>query len=163
MGGALGVESELGRGSTFTLVLPLMRPSTSGVPAGDGPCPAGEVFLILEANPLTQSVLKSVVAPLGLTPEPVTTLDAAAARLAAGGVAGVLVDAAGLGAETPERLAALARLVASGARRIAVTWPAPDEDLIQSLRSAGATQVIAKPISAARLTAALKEGLDAPA
>lgn len=114
MGGALGVESELGRGSTFTLVLPLMRPSTSGVPAGDGPCPAGEVFLILEANPLTQSVLKSVVAPLGLTPEPVTTLDAAAARLAAGGVAGVLVDAAGLGAETPERLAALARLVASG-------------------------------------------------
>jgi len=163
MGGTLGVESELGKGSTFTLTLPLVLAAKAADGAGEGPCPAGDVFLIIEANPLTQSVLKSVVAPLGIAPETVGALDAAVSRLSEGGVGGVLVDAAGLGAETPERLEAIARLVAAGARRIAVTWPSPDEDLVRSLLAAGATQVIAKPISAAKLTAALKEGLDAAA
>ncbi len=163
MGGTLGVESELGKGSTFTLTLPLVLAAKAADGAGEGPCPAGDVFLIIEANPLTQSVLKSVVAPLGIAPETVGALDAAVSRLSEGGVGGVLVDAAGLGAETPERLEAIARLVAAGARRIAVTWPSPDEDLVRSLLAAGATQVIAKPISAAKLTAALKEGLAAAA
>ena len=163
MGGTLGVESELGKGSTFTLTLPLVLAAKAADGAGEGPCPAGDVFLIIEANPLTQSVLKSVVAPLGIAPETVGALDAAVSRLSEGGVGGVLVDAAGLGAETPERLEAVARLVAAGARRIAVTWPSPEEDLVRRLLAAGATQVIAKPISAAKLTAALKEGLDAAA
>ncbi|MFM1960728.1 MAG: hypothetical protein RL588_2245 [Pseudomonadota bacterium] len=158
MGGTLGVESELGKGSTFTLTLPLVRAAAS-----EGPCPAGEVFLIVEANPLTQSVLKSVVAPLGLAAETAASLDAAVERLGAGGVAALLVDAAGLGATLEERLGAVSRLASAGAGRIVVTWPSPDEETLHNLRGAGAAQVIAKPISAARLTAALREGLDAEA
>ena len=160
MGGSLGVQSELGKGSTFTLTLPLVRQAVAEG-AADGGGSAAEVFLIVEANPLTQSVLKSVVAPLGLAAETVTTLDAAIARLAAGGVSSLLVDAAALGAETPERLESVARLAGAGAARISVTWPTPDDALVSSLLDAGAAQVIAKPISAAKLTAALRAGLDA--
>ena len=163
MGGTLGVESELGRGSTFILTLPLVRLSSSAADKGEGPCPDGETFLIVEANPLTQSVLKSVVAPLGLAAETAAGLDAAMDRLGAGGVAAVLVDAAGLGAEMEDRLQSVSRLAAAGARRIVVTWPSPDAETLHALGEAGAAQVIAKPISAARLTAALREGLDAKA
>lgn len=163
MGGTLGVESELGKGSTFILTLPLVRPAAGADGVGEGPCPAGEVFLIVEANPLTQSVLKSVVAPLGLAAETAASLDAAVERLGAGGVAALLVDANGLGAHMDDRLKALSRLTSAGARRIVVTWPSPDEETLHNLRGAGAAQVIAKPISAARLTAALREGLDAEA
>ena len=163
MGGTLGVESELGKGSTFILTLPLVRKAASVEGLGDAPCPAGEVFLIVEANPLTQSVLKSVVAPLGLEAETAASLDAAVERLGAGGVAAVLVDAAGLGAEMEDRLRAVSRLASADAGRIVVTWPSPDEETLHNLRGAGAAQVIAKPISAARLTAALKAGMSATA
>ena len=163
MGGTLRVESELGRGSTFTLTLPLVRLSSNAAGKGEGPCPDGDVFLIVEANPLTQSVLKSVVAPLGLAAETAAGLDAAMDRLGAGGVAAVLVDAAGLGAEMEDRLQSVSRLAAAGAQRIVVTWPSPDAETLHALGEAGAAQVIAKPISAARLTAALREGLDAKA
>lgn len=163
MGGTLGVESELGKGSTFILTLPLVRKAASVEGLGDAPCPAGEVFLIVEANPLTQSVLKSVVAPLGLEAETAASLDAAVERLGAGGVAAVLVDAAGLGAEMEDRLRAVSRLASADAGHIVVTWPSPDEETLHNLRGAGAAQVIAKPISAARLTAALKAGMSATA
>ena len=154
MGGTLGVESRLGEGSTFTLVLPLVRagalPASAGDNARDG------VFLVIEANPLTQSVLKSVAAPLGLPVEAAVSIEAAGAVLATGHVAAVLVDAATLGADREARVAAISGLVAAGARGLAVTWPAPEAEDIAAARAAGAAEVIAKPISAARLTQALK-------
>ena len=163
MGGTLGVESELGRGSVFTLVLPLERPPTLAriSTAGDGM--RNDVLLIIEANPLTQSVLKSAVAPLGLSADIAGGLDAAVARLSAGGVVCALVDAALLGADDPGRLAAVSRLAGTGGFRLAVTWPSPSEEMVQALIAAGATQVIAKPISAGGLAAALKQGLEAEA
>ena len=124
--------------------------------AGDAASPSAGIFLILEANPLTQAVLKSVVAPLGLLTETAASMDTAVGRLAAGGVTGLLVDAALLGAETADRVASVSRLATAGAARIVVTWPSPDEDTVRALIAAGATEVIAKPISAGRLTAALK-------
>ena len=83
------------------------------------------------------------------------TASAAAAKVA--------LDAAGLGAEMEDRLQSVSRLAAAGAQRIVVTWPSPDAETLHALGEAGAAQVIAKPISAARLTAALREGLDAKA
>lgn len=161
MGGTLGVESELGRGSVFTLVLPLERSASPAEAPSTGAAAPGEAFLIIEANPLTQSVLKSAVAPLGLAAETVTSLDAATGRLSAGGVVCALVDAAALGADEAERLASVSRLAAAGAFRLAVTWPSPSAETVQALLAAGAAQVIAKPISAGGLAAALKEGLEA--
>jgi signal transduction histidine kinase/CheY-like chemotaxis protein len=153
MGGTLGVESQLGEGSTFTLILPLVR---AGAAAAAGAGASGGVFLIIEANPLTQSVLKSIVAPLGLPIETAASPEAAAEVLATGHVSALLVDAAALGPDRTARTAAIARLVAAGAHGMAVTWPSPEPEDIEAALAAGAVKVIAKPISAARLTEALK-------
>ena len=163
MGGTLGVESELGRGSVFTLVLPLERPSLLAETSSAGDEARSDVVLIIEANLLTQSVLKSALAPLGLTAEIAGSLDAALERLTAGGVVCALVDAALLGGDDPSRLAAVSRLSGTGGFRLVVTWPSPSEETVQALTSAGAAQVIAKPISAGGLAAALKHGLEAEA
>ncbi|WP_296512028.1 ATP-binding protein [Phenylobacterium sp.] len=163
MGGTLGVESELGRGSVFTLVLPLERPPTLANASFTGDGVRNDVFLIIEANPLTQSVLKSAAAPLGLSADIAGSLDAAVARLSAGGVICALVDAALLGADDPSRLAAVSRLAGAGDFHLAVTWPSPSDEGVQALIAAGATQVIAKPISAGGLAAALKQGLETAA
>lgn len=163
MGGTLGVESELGRGSVFTLVLPLERPATLAEAGSAGDGLRNDVFLIIEANPLTQSVLKSAVAPLGLSADISGSLDAAIARLSAGGVVCALVDAALLGADDPGRLASVSRLAGTGDFHLALTWPSPSEEMVRALIAAGASQVIAKPISAGGLVAALKQGLETAA
>ena len=153
MGGTLGVESQIGEGSTFTLILPLVR---AGAAAAASAGASGGVFLIIEANPLTQSVLKSIVAPLGLPIETAASPEAAAEVLATGHVSALLIDAAALGPDRTARTAAIAGLVAAGARGLAVTWPSPEPEDIEAALAAGAVKVIAKPISAARLTEALK-------
>ena len=152
MGGTLGVESQIGEGSTFTLILPLVR---AGAAAAASAGASGGVLLIIEANPLTQSVLKSVAAPLGLPVETTASPDTAAEVLSGGYITVALVDAAALGADREARVAAIAGLVAAGARGLAVTWPSPDPEDIEAALAAGAVKVIAKPISAARLTEAL--------
>lgn len=156
MGGSLGVDSVLGQGSVFTLVLPLVRPQAA-LQAGEA-ASGGPAFLIIEANPLTRSLLRAAVAPVGLEVEFAADLDAAVQRLSAGGVEAALVDAAMLGTDEQSRLTALAGLAATGGGRIAVTWPSPDPDVTSRLLAAGAAQVISKPISASALGAALCEG-----
>ena len=74
----------------------------------------------------------------------------------AGGPPRRLIDAAALGPDRTARTAAIAGLVAAGARGLAVTWPSPEPEDIEAALAAGAVKVIAKPISAARLTEALK-------
>ena len=152
MGGTLGVESQVGEGSTFTLILPLVR---AGAAAAASAGASGGVFLIIEANLLTQSVLKSVAAPLGLPVETTASPETAAEVLSGGYITVALVDAAALGVDREARVAAIAGLVAAGARGLAVTWPSPDPEDIEAALAAGAVKVIAKPISAARLTEAL--------
>ncbi|MFM8754664.1 MAG: ATP-binding protein [Phenylobacterium sp.] len=156
MGGSLGVDSVLGQGSVFTLVLPLVRPQAA-LQAGEA-ASGGPAFLIIEANPLTRSLLRAAVAPVGLEVEFAADLDAAVQRLSAGGVEAALVDAAMLGTDEQSRLTALAGLAATGGGRIAVTWPSPDPDVTSRILAAGAAQVISKPISASALGAALCEG-----
>ena len=153
MGGTLGVESQMGEGSTFTLILPLVRASAA---AAASAAASSGVFLIIEANPLTQSVLKSIAAPLGLPIDTASSPEAAAQVLATGHVSALLVDAAALGPDRTARMAAIAGLVAAGARGLAVTWPSPDPEDIEAALAAGAVKVIAKPISAARLTETLR-------
>ena len=49
----------------------------------------------------------------------------------------------------------------AAAAPVSLLWPAPDEALVQRLCAAGATEVLAKPISPADLLAALRRAREA--
>ncbi|WP_232834002.1 MULTISPECIES: ATP-binding protein [unclassified Sphingomonas] len=142
MDGDVTVESEPGVGSRFTVDLPLTLADPT---QADSPVVGTEAMLIVDRNPITRAMLKSIVEAQGAEVALAGTLDAAIERLAAGGVARLLVDEAVLGGGDV-MAANLHRLRdAAGGRPIALLagnapdWPAAD------------MSVIAKPISAKAL------------
>ena len=160
MGGSIGVSSELGKGSVFTVILPLRRgaePEAPPAPSSSQTTRARELadcrLLIVEANPLAQSVLRSAltakVRDLEIAAAPADALQA----LALGVFDHVLADGAALGAAEEERLEQLAAVAA--AAPVTVMWPSPDEALRERLIRSGAAQVLAKPTTPADVAAAL--------
>ena len=76
MGGAIDVASELGRGSTFTVELPLGRAAVQARPRRPATATArgraarrGLRVLAAEDNPANQLVLMTMLEPIGVAPE----------------------------------------------------------------------------------------------
>ena len=161
MGGSIGVESELGQGSVFSVVLPLRRGAAieDAQAADPGGARAGTLgdcrLLIVEANPLAQSVLRSTFAAKVRELEITASADEAEEALKLGVFDHVLADGAALGAEEEERLQRLSGLAVAGGPAISLMWPSPSPDLKARLLHAGAAQVLAKPITPADLVLAL--------
>ncbi len=161
MGGSIGVASELGHGSVFSVVLPLRRGSAieDAEAADQGGARAGTLgdcrLLIVEANPLAQSVLRSTFAAKVREVEITASADEAEEALRLGVFDHVLADGAALGAEEEERLQRLTGLAVAGGPAISLMWPSPSADLKARLLQAGAAQVLAKPITPAELVLAL--------
>jgi signal transduction histidine kinase len=150
MGGELTVSSTLGEGSVFRIVLPLRRVSREAAPASVAG-QRGPSILLVEANPLAQSVLKAAFAPHAERIEIAASLDAAMATLQSRDFDVVLAEGGALGgAPGLDRLAAC-----PGAARICVLWAGAAEDVDQLLRG-GADHVARKPISTGDLVAELK-------
>ncbi|WP_332837934.1 ATP-binding protein [Sphingomonas sp. MA1305] len=142
MGGDVRVESELGRGSRFTVDLPLARAEDieEREPAG-----GGAALLIVDRNPITRNMLKAVLSPLVEEVRAVASLAEAVACCAAEAVGRIVVDASAIGND----VAAFAALsAAAGDRRIAVLLPAGQAAPEGAL-------AIAKPVSGTDLIAAL--------
>ncbi|RDE05283.1 ATP-binding protein [Sphingomonas aracearum] len=152
MGGDISVESSEGTGATFTVDLPLRLAAAPEAPApcapdSDEPCG----LLIVDRSPITRAMLKTVLEPHAGQVRFAGTVEEAVEQIGAGNLSHVLIDEATIRAagDVPAALARVA--AAAGQIPVAQLWTAPDPAQRQVLESAGATQVIAKPVSAATL------------
>ena len=158
MGGDVTVESALGAGSVFTIDLPLERvalPPAEPARETAATSLAEATLLVVEANPISQSVLRSVLGAHATQIHIAGDAGDAGAQLGAERIDLVLVDGATLGLD-PEAAAALAATAARHGTRIALLWPQPDDALRAQAEAAGIACVISKPIGAADLVTALR-------
>jgi signal transduction histidine kinase/ActR/RegA family two-component response regulator len=157
MGGVIAVRSEVGRGSTFTVRLPLVRaaaqPPAEAAPPADGL--AGAAVLLVDGNPLFQRVLKAALTDHVASIEIVGSAEAALEALRSRRFGLILAEGRSLGASAPQEDVARLRREAPDAR-IAVLW----EGAVEAegvLESAGADQVLRKPLTNEALVMQLKQ------
>jgi signal transduction histidine kinase/CheY-like chemotaxis protein len=172
MGGVIEVDSELGRGSTFTVILPMPRVGEAK-PATPLPSPdvqhrdssPGLRVLAAEDNTVNQLVLKTLLHQIGI--EPVVVGDGAEALEAweAGHWDAILMDVQMPVMDGPTATRRIReREQQTGRRRtpiIALTANAMSHHVAEYL-AAGMDDHVAKPIEAGRLFQALQAAIDAP-
>jgi CheY-like chemotaxis protein/anti-sigma regulatory factor (Ser/Thr protein kinase) len=155
MGGDVMVESVAGKGTTFIVDLPLIRAvATPTSVSGDDGAPG---LLVVDRNPITRSMLKTLFAQRYDRIELVGSVDDAVAAVERGSVARVLIDdgAARAGGEPLTDLRRLAEAAEEQDVAVALLWPVSSPSERAELLATGVGMVIAKPITGAALVAAL--------
>ncbi|WP_419809404.1 ATP-binding protein [Sphingomonas sp.] len=153
MGGDIAVTSDVGHGTRFTLRLPLIA-----IDAVAGPAPApGERrdgVLLVEGNPLTQGVLRSLLERRSPTLTIAACGDSALAAIASGNERQLLIEAKSALMADREPLASLATLIAAGRaagmRVLVLLAPCAELD-VDAVRALGADQLVLKPVTGAGL------------
>ena len=151
MGGEISVDSTVGRGSTFAVLLPLEHAAAPVAcqTVGQG----GPGILIVDRNPISRAMLRALLAPQAGTVAFASSAAEATGCLRAMTVAQVLIDDATIRAEA-DPLAALERLAAVAQAhdvRTALLWPAAAVRETSDVLATGIDLVIAKPVSGAAL------------
>jgi signal transduction histidine kinase len=158
MGGDISVASTFGVGSTFTIELPLVRaqlPATETVSErGDVVSLALADLLLIEANPLSQGILRALLGPKVRQLHVTAEVDEGLRIIASGAIDHVVADGATLGLD---RIVAARLAEVAGAQRthLSILWPTPDADIVNEFETRG-VQLIAKPIAPPELLNALE-------
>jgi signal transduction histidine kinase/CheY-like chemotaxis protein len=153
MGGAIGLESAPGEGSTFRITIPLPRAGETDEPALTVPNLTGEDILIITPGAIEASLIARHLRRWGARSKIVPDEMVAAALLPEQAWTAVLVDHA-LGTVASE---AVARLASKVQRRIVLVTPAMRSDLA-ALKAAGFSGYLIKPVRAASLAARFSAG-----
>ncbi len=148
MGGAIAIESDQGRGSTFRVTVPLPRAGDADERPMAVPDLSGNDILIVAPAAVEASLLARRLQRWGARTTIVPDEAVAAALLPEQPWSAVLVDHA-LGSTAS---AALARLTTAIPRRIVLVTPALRNELA-SLKEAGFTGYLIKPVRAVSLAA----------
>lgn len=169
LGGELDVVSVVGEGSRFTLRVPWQRPAGGAdTPQRDGrPATLSEARLVLiEANPLTQGMMRSILEPVAAMVDCLPDGDSADAAVRTATADHLLVEVRSATVRGLPLLDSLRSLVATcRAADVPISLLfAPSDDLpLGEMARLGATQLIVKPINAIQLIAALQGAYAEPA
>lgn len=149
MDGDVTVASVPGEGSTFTVAVPLVRvEEQEAVAAKDE---HGKALLIVDKNPISRAMLKTLFAPRFPSVKVAGSIDEAAAMLEEGGIQRVVTDEATIAMDGDVE-AGIARLTGAP---VSLLWTTPEAADRTRLTAAGVDQLIAKPIAGAALVQAI--------
>jgi hypothetical protein len=147
------VTSVEGEGSRFIVDLPLVRAEAATAPTDAAPGTAG--MLVLDRNPITRSMLRTLMTPHAGMVVVTATLDEALAMLAVTRCERLLVDASAFGDPDGASVALGKLAVAAAAADVTILWPgAAEADRVASETDMGFRNVI-KPVSGSALVALL--------
>ena len=154
MGGDVTVESAIGKGSVFTVTLPLPSVTIATAEDLDTQSPA---LLVVERNPIARSLFRTLLEPHAGRVLFAGNAEDAVAIVRAERVTRVLIDDGTVrsSAEPMAALRAVAAAAAENSTPVTLLWAAADDRDRPALLATGIACVLSKPITGPSLVASL--------